>query len=1005
MLFKKSILLISLLTLLAAAGSARAISLVSPGGVSQYIPSTITNQQIRTEIEKKLKEHLDAELSNVTNGALGESDITTYIQVIDHYANGEVDQAKSLAGEHVAGLLLKAVLGSGAGPITWAWGFAKGSYTEVQSWAENQSRQYFVKNFLLPRVNQWRQGNGNFADTPELNRQFNEWFGFPENYKVITATKPWLDRKKWVDQLKDEMWAKTLELALKYRKYHDQVKTLRAQAKAKKRSYYHFATRQYQQLLKSSAADKVSVTEYLQTSSADGTSRQPDKNGPPSSGPAPKTVETPRADNGQAPLSEEEYSQLDDAEKKALATQKKRDEPAGIQQDDPKTQQPGQPPAVQPSCVNIDLAQRTRRLQNLIYRRLLDDLENYQETNVVQLANFREANIGIYNGTTDWSHYTALARPYLSVPPESPRIPYKGYVYDPICLETVEIFYNDAIKSVFRKRQALYRSWHKEVLPAYESAADRRNQAVARLKKLREELRDAVLEIEKDAAPDFNDLRPREKYYAGQNNLTIPENPDHRIVDNYSMALFGHAYINYEAGIRANNAGALNNATAAIIEVENELSRVVQYATDKKAQWERTVQQDSRDVDILLGTSGELINETMNLVGAGSREVSVVMDSMGQLQGALKRNQDQLDRYRDSLGRLEADIQHHTRKFDALRNDINVIFLNNRKYDKASEKAKLLLPKLDKYWHIYQLKKSFEYAVNLRSINISFTMKSPLELINDWHSGGLLQPVLVSRMAEIAKQDWYKKLAALNKGDVTKFIAAFQEGERFLDKYTGLKVLPVDNYNPMPVLFAEVKNKAVSYLLPFSRKYADFHPGMGPLKNYRPNLYEEFAKFNKQMVEIQNQWPTMFGLSPNRPRETPGPQQPDQTETAQYITRQMIEALYREFAREYSNRNLTGVLRLLAGDWSSADGSDFTDLEETLTNSFDTFDRIEYRISGLENAPLHHSIKASVSYIATVTGYIFDQDLTHKESFAVNELVAIENGSLKIKKTLSGGFW
>ncbi|MCF6289553.1 MAG: hypothetical protein L3J03_00900 [Desulfobacterales bacterium] len=955
-----------LLTTLAAAGSAGAISL-APSGISQYIPATITNQEIRKELEKRLKEHLDAELNKVSSGALGEADVTTYLQIIDHCANGEADKARNLAGEQVAGMLLKAVLGSGAGAITWAWDFAKGSYTEVQRWAEDQSRQYFIKNFLLPRVNQWRQGNGNFANIGQLARQFNEWFEFPENQKAITATKPWLDRKKWVDRLKDEMWAKTLDLALKYRKYHDQVKKLQARARDKKRSYYYFATRQYQQLLKKSAADKLSVTQSLRTSLSGAAPGRPNK--------------------------------------KAPAVQGKHDGPAEPQQNDTGTRQPGQLPTVRPGCVNIDPAQQTRRLQGLLYRRLLDKLENYQKTNIAQLANFREANIGIYNGTIDWSYYTTLARPFLAVPPEPPRIPYKGYVYDPVCLDTVVIFYNDAIKSVFRKQQALYKSWHEEVLPAYESAAGRRNQAIAKLKKFQDQLRNTALEIKKDALPDFNDLNPQENFYAGQNDLAIPENPDQRIIDNYSMALFGYVYLNYEAGIQANNGGALNNAAAAISEVENELDRVVQYAAEKKSQWERNIQRASRDVDVILNTAEELINETMNLAGAGSNEVTAVMDSMARLQRALTENQLLLDQYRTSLTRLESDIQHHARKFAAFNDEINLRFLNNRIYDKASEEARLLLPELDRYWHIYQLKNSFEYTLDQRNINISFTMKSLRELIDAWQGGGLLQPVMVDRMVKIARQDWYKKLVALNKGEVAKFISAFQKGEKFLDQYTGLRVLPVDNYNPIPVLFPEVKNKAVAYLLPFSRKYADFHPGMGPLKNYRPNLYEEFAKFKKQMDEIQGQWPTMFGLSPNRPRETSGPQPAGQTEKAQYITREMIEALYGEFAREYSNRNLTGVLRLLADDWSSADGSDLTDLEESLANSFDAFDRIEYRISNLENGPLHHTTEVSISYTAKVTGYILDQDLTHEESFAVNEMVAIENGSLKIKKTLGNVFW
>ncbi len=1045
MRMKNIIIPAMLLVFLAAAAPAGAISLTVPGEVSQYVPATITSQEIRKEIEKRLKERIDKELSRVTGEALGEADISTYIEIIDHCANGEVDKAKDLAGEQVAGMLLKAVVGNGASVITWAWSFAKGSYNQVQAWAKDQSRQYFIKNFLLPRVDKWRRGEGFFADTHQLSRQFNEWFEFPENYAEITATQPWLSRKKWVDQLKNEMWAKTLDLAVRYRKYHNQLKTLQARARAKKRAYYYFATRQYQQLLKDAAADKVSVTEYLRDKKTKPIPPGADKKQPlPAKTPAVKKAvkkkdnqgKEPGGDNPRKGLSEDERLQLDrynqmlawiaglqrpmtgteksrfdDLEKKARVIEKKQGPSPGVRQQPAK--KPQLRPA-QPGCVNIKPAQRISRLQKMVHRELVAELEKYRKKNALQLADFRSANIGIYNGTTDWEYYASLARPYLYVPPESPRIPTGDWVDDPICPAQINLPYDEAIKSVFRQRYALYRTWYKEVAPAYASAVERRNQAIAKLKKLRQELRDAVLEVEKDAIPDFNDLSPQQRYYTGQDSLYFPKTLDQRAVASYAITLFDYAHRNYAAGIRANNAAALNRAAAAIREVENEASRLLEYGAKKKKQWEEIDRHDSLDVDILLDRSGELINETMNLVGAGSREVAAVMDHMHLLQGLIQKNQDQLDRYRSSLDQLAADFQSHLRKFSRFKEEIDARFANNRIYDKASETAKQLLPLLDRYWHVYQLKKSLEYAVNLKSINISYTMKSPLELLNEWRNGGLLQPVLVNRMAEIAKQEWYKELTALKKNDVTKFISAFQKGEKFLNKYKEKKiryrenswiaVLPAEEYY-LPVLFTEVKNKVEAYLLPFSKKYADSASGVVPLKNYLPNLYEEFTRFNKQMVEIRKQWPTLFGLAPNRVREAPGPQPPDRTEENRYITRQMIEALYSEFARQYSDRNLAGVLHLLASDWSSPDGSDLTDIEDTLANTFDTFDRIEYRISGLENAPLHHTTEVSVSYTATVKGYLFDQDLVHKESFTVNEIVAIQEGGLKIKKTLSGGFW
>ncbi len=114
--------------------------------------------------------------------------------------------------------------------------------------------------------------------------------------------------------------------------------------------------------------------------------------------------------------------------------------------------------------------------------------------------------------------------------------------------------------------------------------------------------------------------------------------------------------------------------------------------------------------------------------------------------------------------------------------------------------------------------------------------------------------------------------------------------------------------------------------------------------------------------------------------------------------------LYNEFEMCYDSKNLPCIIDLLSPNWSSFDGTTVDDVEEILENSFDTFDRIEYSISNLRVSPIGNG-RFKVSYRNKITGVIYSQRITHTESADVVELVGMENGKLRILKTLQGHFW
>ncbi len=121
-------------------------------------------------------------------------------------------------------------------------------------------------------------------------------------------------------------------------------------------------------------------------------------------------------------------------------------------------------------------------------------------------------------------------------------------------------------------------------------------------------------------------------------------------------------------------------------------------------------------------------------------------------------------------------------------------------------------------------------------------------------------------------------------------------------------------------------------------------------------------------------------------------------------SREAIMELYAEFARCYMDKNLPCILELISENWSAPDGTTIDEMEEILENSFDVFDRIEYKIKNFRIEPEKNG-KFKVYYENEIIGYIFSENITHKESYKVVEEVGIKDGKVKILKTLQGQFW
>lgn len=125
---------------------------------------------------------------------------------------------------------------------------------------------------------------------------------------------------------------------------------------------------------------------------------------------------------------------------------------------------------------------------------------------------------------------------------------------------------------------------------------------------------------------------------------------------------------------------------------------------------------------------------------------------------------------------------------------------------------------------------------------------------------------------------------------------------------------------------------------------------------------------------------------------------------AAQVSLESVHKLYADFSDAYQAKNLGKLTRLMAKDWKAADGSDLYDLEDILDNSFRVFDRIAFQIKGMRISALDGN-RYSVSYDVTLTGEIRQNNLTHRESSQVEDIVSIGPEGARISSTRGGQLW
>lgn len=161
---------------------------------------------------------------------------------------------------------------------------------------------------------------------------------------------------------------------------------------------------------------------------------------------------------------------------------------------------------------------------------------------------------------------------------------------------------------------------------------------------------------------------------------------------------------------------------------------------------------------------------------------------------------------------------------------------------------------------------------------------------------------------------------------------------------------------------------------------------------------DNYARIDKK---LQNQLFFLREFKRNLDNRSTPSDQHDISAATDAITR-----FYAHFKEAYENKDAPSLLDMISTEWQSeADGTTLGDLEANLNNSFNLFDEISVNISDIRVAATDRSDRFKVTYSLDITGYIYDEDITHEENSKVSEVVTVKGDEVKILKTLSGRFW
>ncbi|MBI5595137.1 MAG: hypothetical protein HY928_03505 [Elusimicrobia bacterium] len=117
-----------------------------------------------------------------------------------------------------------------------------------------------------------------------------------------------------------------------------------------------------------------------------------------------------------------------------------------------------------------------------------------------------------------------------------------------------------------------------------------------------------------------------------------------------------------------------------------------------------------------------------------------------------------------------------------------------------------------------------------------------------------------------------------------------------------------------------------------------------------------------------------------------------------------VRKLYERFSAAFAAKDLAAVLDCLTEDWEASEGTTLSDMESTLSNSFQAFDSVRMEIQNLQIRPAGNG-RFTTSYSTHMVGTIRQNDIRHEEKSTHQDTVVFTNGSPRIQRTTGGTGW
>ena len=460
----------------------------------------------------------------------------------------------------------------------------------------------------------------------------------------------------------------------------------------------------------------------------------------------------------------------------------------------------------------------------------------------------------------------------------------------------------------------------------------------------------------------------------------------------------------------------------------NDIPRYISQMKSLNSQYEQTLKLDINNINLEIQFLADINAEWKKWLTSKVDEGAIIQEKSGAIMSALRKSlngmavmdkpysrylqKNELDKYSTTLA---ADIKmlkaykFMEKNMPNMYEKLNKMFITTE-YTPAKEENFLVPGSMSPVWKsdltkaealVNALKPEDMYYVP-KLEELSKLLPSTLMLGTKYENE---QRDLIAKLkGKPAPEHVNPQIGALTNIDESKL--NFEMGKKYLEIRDKIKILfeqrikflntpkkPFVPVDPLEEKLKELLNEINAYIKVVNGqkdKSAYIEQNFSALANYN----RTYTNIHKNSTEVVNALQTLEDLISGI------------SEVDKEVVRkeQEIMDFYQKFKQEYESKNEYTLMAMLSNNWAADDGTTLTELEDNFRDMFNLYDSVQYSIYGFQTTKNTDNIYR-VSYEITITGKVYEMDITRVEKSSVSEEVIFENGKLKINRTLSGRFW